>query len=70
MYVRLCPTLRPLRDPLVHQAPLSTGEYWSMLPFPTQRIFPTQGLNPHLLCLLHRQENCLLLHPLGNQVKD
>ena len=36
-----------------HQAPLSMGfsrqEYWSGLPYPPQGIFPTQGLNPHLL---------------------
>ena len=42
---------------LVYQAPLSMGfsrqKYWSGLPFPPPRIFPTQGLNPHLLCLLH-----------------
>ena len=35
------------------QAPLSTGfsrqEYWSGLPGPSPGIFPTQGLNPHLL---------------------
>ena len=31
----------------------SQQEYWSGLPFPPPRIFPTQGLNPHLLCLLH-----------------
>ena len=31
------------------------ARYWSGLPFPTQGIFPIQGLNPHLLCLLHRQ---------------
>ena len=42
---------------LLYQAPLSTGfsrqEYWGGLPFPPSRIFPTQRLNPHLLCLLH-----------------
>ena len=35
------------------KAPLSMGfsrqEYWSGLPCPPQGIFPTQGLNPHLL---------------------
>ena len=39
------------------QAPLSMGfsrqEYWSGLPGLPQGIFPTQGLNPCLLCLLH-----------------
>ena len=39
---------------LVHQAPLSMGfyrqKYWSGSP---QGIFPTQGLNSRLSCLLH-----------------
>ena len=30
-----------------------------------QGIFPTQGSNPHLLCLLHWQEGSLPLAPLG-----
>ena len=34
---------------VTYQAPLSIGfsrqEYWSGLPFPSQGIFPTQGLN-------------------------
>ncbi|XDA73831.1 hypothetical protein R6Z07F_004056 [Ovis aries] len=37
----------------------SRQEYWSGLPF--QVIFPTQGLNPHLLCLLHWQVDSLPL---------
>ena len=41
------------------QAPLSMGffkqEYWSGLPCLPQGIFPNQGSNPHLLCLLHWQ---------------
>ena len=47
------------------QVPLFMGfsrqEYWSGQPFPSQRIFPTQGLNPGLLhcrqilyCLSHQ----------------
>ena len=39
------------------QAPLSMGfskqEYWSGCHVLLQGIFPAQGLNPHLLCLLH-----------------
>ena len=39
------------------QAPLSMGfskqEYWSGCHALLQGIFPAQGLNPHLLCLLH-----------------
>ena len=46
------------------QAPLSMGfsrqEYWNGLPFPSPGIFPTQGLNPHLLHLLHWQADSLL----------
>ena len=44
---------------VAHQVPLSIGfprqEYWSGLPFLLQGIFPTQGSNPRLLCLLHWQ---------------
>ena len=43
-----------------------TQEYWSGLPFPSLvRIFLTQELNQHLLYLLHRQVESLLLHHLG-----
>ena len=39
---------------LAHQGPVCVGfprqEYWSELYFLLQGIFPTQGLNPHLLC--------------------
>ena len=34
--------------------------------FLLQRIFPTQGLNPHLLCLLHWQVDSLPLSHLGS----
>ena len=56
MCAQLCSTLC---DPwtLALQAPLSFGcprqEYWSGLPFPPPGIFPIQGSNPSLLCLLH-----------------
>jgi len=54
---------------IARQAPLSTGfsrpEYWSGLPCPPPGIFPTQGSNPHLLCLLHWQAGYLLLAPPG-----
>ena len=47
-------------------APLSMGlsrkEHWSALSFPPPGIFPTQGLNPHLLSLLHWQADSLLNH--------
>ena len=53
-----------------HQAPLSIGlsrqEYWSGLPLPTPGIFPTQGMNPSLLCLLHWQADSLPLSHLGS----
>ena len=49
------------------QAPLSMGfsrwKYWGGLPFPTPGIFPTQGLIPGLLHLLHWQADSL---PLGH----
>ena len=35
------------------------------MPFFLQGIFPTQGLNPHLLCLLHWQAGSLPLAPPG-----
>ena len=52
------------------QAPLSMGfsrqEYWSGLPCSPLGIFPTQGLNPHLiLCLLHWQVGSLPLESPG-----
>ena len=52
------------------QATLSMGfprqEYLSGLPFPYPGDLPTQGLNPCLLCLLHRQVDSLLLSHLGS----
>ena len=48
------------------QAPPFMGfprqESWSRLPFPPLGIFPTQGSNLHLLCLLHCQAGSLPLH--------
>ena len=40
-------------------------EYWSGLRALLQGIFPTQGLNPHLLCLLRWQVSFSSLVPLG-----
>ena len=52
------------------QAPLSMQfyrqEYWRGLSFLLQGIFPTQGLNPHLLCLLYWQAYSLPLSHLGS----
>ena len=51
---------------VTHQAPLYIGfsrlEYQSGLPFPLQKIFLAQGLNPHLVYLLHWQTDSLALH--------
>ena len=51
--------------PPVHGIPLSMEfsrqEYWSGLPFLASGIFPTQGLNLHLLCLLYWQKGSLSL---------
>ena len=57
---------------VAHQAPLSTEiprrEYWSGLSFPIQGIFPTQGLNPRLLHLLHWQVDSLPLALPGKPI--
>ena len=45
----------------------SRQEYGCGLPFPPPGIFPTQGLNRHLLCLLHWQADSLPLSHLGIQ---
>ena len=51
------------------QASLSMGffrqECWSGIPFPSPGIFPTQGMNLHLLSLLHWQADSLPLPPPG-----
>ena len=56
----------PILCPRALQAPLSVGfsrqEYCHAL---LQGVFPTQGLNPHLLRLLHWQSGSLPLAPLG-----
>ena len=56
---------------VAHHAPLlmafSKEEYWNFH-FLFQGIFPTQGLNPCLLCLLHWQTDSLLLSHLGSPV--
>ena len=39
------------------------------LPFPPLGIFPTQSLNPHLLCLLNWQAGSLPVAPPGFKVK-
>ena len=48
----------------------SRQEYWSGTPFPSQRIFPTQGSNLHLLRLLHWQVDSLPLHHIGLVAKS
>ena len=52
------------------QASLSVGfsrpEYWSGCHALLQGLFPTQGLNLHLLYLLHWQAGSLPLVPTGN----
>ena len=53
-----------------HQAPPSMGfsrqEYWSGLPFPSPRNFPTQGLNPGLP---HCRQTLYCLSHQGSQVQ-
>ena len=54
---------------VAHRAPLSVGfsrqEYWIGCHALLQRIFPTQGSNPYLLCLLCWQKGSLPLAPRG-----
>ena len=78
----LCPcVLSPFRHvqlfvtpwTITHQASLSMEfsrqEYWSGLPFPSLGISPIQGLNPHLLWLLHsRQILYTELCPTGSSI--
>ena len=56
-------------DYIAHRVPLSVGfprqEYWNEWSFPSPGIFPTQGLNPHLLQLLYWQVGSFLLVPPG-----
>ena len=40
--------------------------YWSGLPCPASGDLPTQGSNPHLLCLLYWQVDSLPLSHLGS----
>ena len=64
MHAQSCPTLC---DPwtIAHWAPLYMGfpqqEYRVVCHFPLQGIFPTQGPNPRLLCLLNWQADSLPL---------
>ena len=48
---------------VAYQAPLSMGVsrqgYWSGLPFPSPGDLPDPGIEQHLLCLLHWQEDSL-----------
>ena len=57
---------------VAHQAPLAMGcsrqQYWSGLPYPPPGIFPIQGSNLHLLCLLHWQAGSLPLAPYGKPI--
>ena len=41
---------------------------WNVLPCLPQGIFPTQGSNPSLLCLLHRQAGSLPLVPSDKSI--
>ena len=58
---------------VVCKAPLSMRfpkqEHWSGRHFLLQGIFPTQGLNVRLLCLLHWQAGSLPLVPPGKPQK-
>ena len=66
-HVLICVT----RGTTVLQAPPSMGcsrqEYWRGCHALLQGIFPTQGLNPHLLRLLHWRAGSSPLAPPGKQ---
>ena len=70
--MQLCATLWMV----AHQAPLSMGFTKNPMDKNTgvgyhahlQGIFPTQELNPHLLCVLHWQVGTLPLAPLGKPI--
>ena len=47
---------------------LARQEYWNGLPFPFPGDFPIQGLNLHLLSLLHWQADSLPLCHLGSPI--
>ena len=70
VYVLGCAQLYVTLWTIGRQAPLSMEfsrqESWSELPFPTPGDLPTQGLNPHLLGLLHWQVDSLPLCHLGS----
>ena len=59
---------------VAHQAPLSRGfsrqEYQSRLPCPPPEVFPTQGLNPCLSCLLHWRTSSLSSVPPGKPKRE
>ena len=59
-----CPALHDPRT-VAYQASLSMGifrqEYWSDFHALLQGIFPAQGSNSHLLCILHWQADSLPL---------
>ena len=63
--LQLCLTLC---DPMDCSLPGSSlqAKYWSELLCPLQGIFPTQGSNLYLLCLLHWQVGFLPLASPGN----
>ena len=58
---------------VARQAPLSMGfsrqAYCSGLPFPPLGIFPTQGSNLRVLCLLHWQADSWPLNHLGSPIQ-
>ena len=67
--VRLCATPRTVAHQALLSMEFSRQDYWSGLPCPLQGIFPTQGSNLHLLCLLHWQAGSLPLVPLGKSLR-
>ena len=75
MCVKLLQSCLTLCDPTDCSPPgssltigFSRQEYWSRLPCPPQGVFPTQGLNLRLLCLLHWQAGSLTTSAPGKPI--
>ena len=69
-FVLSCVYLFATTGAIAHQTPLSMEfsrqKYWVACHFLLHGIFPTQGLNPRLLCLLHWRVDSLPLSRLGS----
>ena len=72
--VCVCAQLCPTPHGLQHSRPFFSWNFPGKITgvdchFLLQGFFLTQGLNPHLLCLLHQQADTLLLNHLGSSTQ-